>query len=134
MVNSYTIQLNWFRMEDTYADENYLLSNDLRPVSNGSHRLWARLFNRSLKLTIFRLNRTSFKGFESTTFTPAPEKKRRSWLYAQGSKDTSRSIPKVSEKTKRLFKFGLEIPPKLSDILRIDEAAGITLWKDSAEK
>ena len=61
--------------KDPRAVSNYIISNNLGPVSNGTHRCWARLFIRSLKLTLRRLKRTSFEGFESTKFTPIPEKK-----------------------------------------------------------
>ena len=47
--------------------------------------------------------------------------------------DKSGSPQKDLDRTKRSFKFGLEIPRNWRDILRIDEAAGNTPWKDGAE-
>ena len=92
------------------------------------------LFIRSLKLSLRILRHTSFEEFESTTCIPIPLKIHRSRRYAQSKMDKSRSLPKVPDRTKRFFKFRLESPRNWSGILRVDEAAGNTLWKDGAEK
>ena len=47
--------------EDPHTVANYVLSNDLGPVSNGIHRRWAHLLIRSLKLTLRRLRCTIFE-------------------------------------------------------------------------
>ena len=86
--------------EDPRAVSSYVLSNDLGPISNGKHCRWARLFISSLKLTLRKLKRNSFEGFELTTFTHVPEKKRRFCRYVQGSKDKSGSHTKAPDNTK----------------------------------
>ena len=110
------------------------MSNYLGPVSNGTHHRWARPFIRSLKLTLRSIRHTSFDGFKSTTFILVPPKRYRSRRYAQINMGKFEGPQKALYRTKRSFKFGLEIPRNWSDILRIDEAAGSTLWKGGAEK
>ena len=57
----------------------------------------------------FKLHRTSFEGLESTKCTPVPPKKWGSRHYTQGNKDKPGRQPKVPDKTKSSFIFGLEI-------------------------
>jgi hypothetical protein len=73
--------------EDPHAVANYIIKNDLGPVYNNIHNRWARLFLRSLRLTLRRLRRTYILGFEATTFNPVPtNKKRRSRRYVRAAK------------------------------------------------
>ena len=120
--------------EDVHTVTNYVLSDDHGTVSNGTHRCWVQLLIRSLKLIHHRLKPTSFEGFESATFKSVPENKRRSSRYDQGNNNKSGSPTKAADKTKKSFKFRLDISRNWSDILRIDEDSGNTLWKDGAEK
>ena len=115
---------------DAQAVANYILTNDLGPISNGQHRGWARAFLRSLR----RLRHSSVLSFEATTFYPNP-KKRRSRRAAQAKQAKDRAQEKATEgKSKRTFKYGLEVPNHLKDILRIDTAAGDRKWQDAIEK
>ena len=57
--------LSWHPMdlikdEEPQAVALYVLSNDLRKVSNGIHRPWARSFLRALKRTIRRIKKVDF--------------------------------------------------------------------------
>ena len=63
-----------------------------------------------------------------------PPKRRRSWSYAQSNMDKSGSPQNAPDKTKRSFKFGIYIPRYWSDLLRINEAVGNTIWRYGDEK
>jgi len=119
---------------DAQAVANYILINDLGPISNEQHRRWARAFLRSLRRTLRRLRRSSVLIFEATTFYPNP-KKRRSRHAAQAEQAKDRAEDKATEgKSKRTFKYGLKVPKNWKDILRIDTAAGDRKWQDAVEK
>ena len=122
------------KVEDPHTVDNYVLSNNLGRVSDVTYCRWARLFSKSLKLTLRRLRRNSFEGSESTIYTPVPAKRRRSRQYVQGNKDTYGSPTKTPDRTKRVFKFGFEIPKNWSDILIIDEAVGIPYGRMALKK
>ena len=57
--------------EDPHATANYIIDNDLGPVSNGIHGRWARKFLRSLKKTMHRLRKCDFNGFDATSYNPS---------------------------------------------------------------
>ena len=120
--------------ENPHKVVNYALSNNFGPLSNGTYHRWGRLFINSLRLTFCRLRRTIFVGFELTIFTLVLEKKRRYRCYAHYRRDNYGRLPKAPDRTNISFKFGLEIPQNLSNMLRIDEAAGNNLWKEGTEK
>ena len=75
--------------EDPHTTTNYIIGNDLRPVSNRIHWHWAHKFLRSLKRTMCRLRRCDFNGFDVTTYHLSPGKKRRSRRYQSDSKTKS---------------------------------------------
>jgi len=126
--------LDLVKHADPQAVAQYVLTNDLGPISNGKHRRWARSFLRSLKRTLRRLRRCHMFGFDATTYHPTP-KKRRSRRATQLQRDEERKQEKTTEpKCKRTFKYGLEVPKNWKDILRIDAAAGNRTWQDAVEK
>jgi len=66
---SYTTgSIRWHPIElvkdvDVQAVANYILINDLGPISNGQHHRWARAFLRSLRRMLRRLRHSSVLGF-----------------------------------------------------------------------
>ena len=118
--------------EDPQAVANYILRNDLGHVSNKMYGRWARFFLRSLKRTLRRLRRSSFFGFQSTSFEPTP-KKRRSRRYTPTFMHKM-AIDEPLPNDRRTFKFGLEVPRNWKDILRLDAVAGNRAWQGAVEK
>ena len=64
-------------VKDDYpnATADYIVFNDLVPISNGTHRCWARVFKIFLKRTMHMLRRYDLFSFTSSTFEPVPPKK-----------------------------------------------------------
>ena len=127
--------IDMVKHEDPQAVAQYILANDLGKISNGIHRRWARAFLRSLKRTIRRMKRVAFLELEASSYDPNPSKKacsRRAKRHARkaNAKDAVHKPPKG----KRTFKYGLEVPKTWKDIIRIDAAAGNTLWQQAVEK
>ena len=121
--------------DDAYAVATYVLTHDLGPISNSKHRRWARSFLRSLRHTIRRMRRSNYMdGFRAETYHPTP-KKARSRRSVKARRAAERSEEKKNEpKLNRTFKYGFELPKTWKDILRIDKAAGNTLWQDAVKK
>ena len=81
-----------------------------------------------------RLKRTYYLGFDATSYNPSP-RKRRSRRYAKNTKTSIVvSHGATKENSKKSFKFRFEVPKNWKEILRIDEAAGNSMWQDSVEK
>ena len=96
--------------KDPHTTDNYVISNDMGPISNGIHGHWACKFLRSLKLTLHRLRRCEFNSFDGTMYNPSPGKKWRSCRYQNNNKTKSGPIKVTALTHKRTFKFGFEVP------------------------
>ena len=124
--------LSLIKTEDPSAIADFVLNNDLGKVSNGIHRRWARAYQRSLRRAIRRLRRVHFFGFESTTYRPSKKKNSR---RAKRARRAMTDSPVPSKKaSKRVLKYGLEVPRSWKDILRIDAENKNRAWRDAVEK
>jgi hypothetical protein len=117
--------------EDPHATANYIIGSALGPVSNRIHERWTHTFLKSLKRTLRRLRRCEFDGFDATTYNPFPGKKRSSRRYQSDNKIKSGHIKATAPTYKRTFNFCFKVPKNWKDILRLDGAAGNTLWQDA---
>ena len=98
--------------EDPDAVINYVLSNNIWELCNGTQNKWGRIFFGYLKLILHCLRRTDIIGFEVTIFNLAPSNKKRcSRHYAKAAKTTEGTGNMVpSRREKREFKFEIEVP------------------------
>lgn len=116
--------------ENPQATTTYILSNDLGRTSNEIYERWVQLFILVLKQRTLRyMRRTSLFGFQSATYVLSSKKKLRSWRYNPllTAKVKLVKLPPASNE-RRIFKFGLEVPRKFSDILCIDDVVGNRVW------
>ena len=124
--------------EDPYAVAKYVMNNDFGSIHTSRQHRWARALLRSVRQTIRRRRRVDdlFGGFTSQTFVPTPDEPSRPKNVSPNVwKRTRRAEKKAAKrKHKAEFKYGIEIPRNWADIVRIDLAAGNTLWADAVKK
>ena len=124
--------------EDPYAVAKYVINNNFGDVHSSKQHRWARALLRSVRQTIRRRRRVDdlFGGFSSRTFVCSPDEPSRPKDMPQREWKRIRRAEKVAAKKKRKadFKYGIEIPHNWSDIVRIDQAAGNTLWAEAVKK
>ena len=124
--------------EDPYAVAKYVINNDFGNIHSSTQHRWARAMLRSVRQTIRRRRRVDdlFGGFSSQTFVPTPaEPSRPKDVPPNVWKRIRRAEKKAAKrKHKADFKYGIEIPRNWTDIVRIDLAAGNTLWADAVKK
>jgi len=113
---SYTTgSIKWHPIElvkdvDAQAVANYILINDLGPISNGQHRHWAGAFLRSLRRKLRRLRRSSVLGFEATTFILIQRSAGHVVQLKQSKRRTERRIRPQRAKVSVLSNTGSKCP------------------------
>jgi hypothetical protein len=141
-VEFYTGETEWLDLEivkdeDPHSVAQFILKSDLGPIMNGKHRRWARKFLRSLRRTMRRLFRVTDTGFSASTFDPTPSfptcRTRRA-TAAAAAKAKTKPKKKAGNKQMGNFKYGLEIPKKWLDVIRIDAKSKNTKWQDAIHK
>lgn len=123
------------RNDDPQLLAEYCLSHDLGPVYTGKYGRWARAFQRALSRTLRRMRKSNCFGFSSSTFNSAPARNQKRFTRReriQLRRVDKKALPNT--KSKREFKYGIEIPRSWKDILRLDSAANNTLWQDAVKK
>ena len=74
-------------------------------------------------------------GFRAETYHPTLKKVRyRRSVKARHLAEHTEEKKKNEPISNRTFKYGFEVPKSWKDILRIDKAAGNTLWQDAVKK
>ena len=125
--------------EDPQLLAEYCLTTDLGPVYNGKYGRWARAFSRALKRTMRRLRKSNCFGFESSTYNSAPtgrdlsqpiRRTRRERIALRRAE--KQDLPNT--KSKREFKYGIEVPRSWKDLIRLDTTANNRKWQDAVEK
>ncbi len=124
--------------EDPHACADYVMNNDLGKIFNSKYRRWARKFLRSVRRTMRRMFRVRYDGFNSRYYTPKPTAPiihcRR---VAHSKKEKKRrNVKKKATSNKQMgnFKYGIQVPKKWSDVIRLDKAAGDSKWQDAVAK
>ena len=132
------LYFNLVQSEDPHACADYVMNNDLGKIFNSKYRRWARKFLRSVRRTMRRMFRVRYDGFNSRYFTPKPTAPiihcRR---VAHSKKEKKRrNVKKAANTNKQMgtFKYGLPVPKKWSDVIRLDKAAGDSKWQDAIAK
>ena len=108
---------------------HYVLKYDMGEIVNGKYRRWTTSFLRSLQVVEQRQRRTQISGFQSRTFA-SPDQLAVSHPY----KRIRRIQPlqtKNKRKSKRTFKYGLEVPRTWKDVVRLDNQAGDGRWQET---
>ena len=129
---------NVVQEEDPQACADYVMNNDLGKIFNSKYRRWARKFLRSVRRTMRRLFRVRYDGFNSRYYTPKPTAPLLHCRRVANSKKEKqrRNVKKKATTNKQMgnFKYGIEVPKKWSDVLRLDKAAGDSKWQDAIAK
>ena len=134
--------------EDPHAVANYVMKTDLGTILNGKYRRWARKFLRSLRRAMRRFFKVDTRGFQSNSFptrtdsviTPANVQARR--RAARAAKATAakkvttskRKAPTGNNRQMGTFKYGIEVPRKWADVVRLDRANSSLEWHHAVEK
>ena len=133
--------------EDPHAVANYVMNTDLGTILNGKYRRWARTFLCSLQRAMRRFFKVNHGGFQSNTFdqradsviTPDSVRVRRraaraAHATAATKNSSKRKAPAGNNKQMGHFKYGVEVPRKWADVVRLDRASGSREWHFAVEK
>jgi len=124
--------------EDPKATAAFILQSDFGTIINGKHRRWARKFLRSLKRTMRRLFRVRYTGYRAMVYDPLPKVptvRTRHAIAAIAARAKAKPKKKKSGNSQMgSFKYGIEVPKKWCDFLRIDADMKNTKWQDAVQK